>query len=84
MNVKFDLSIYATKADLKIAAVADTSKFAKKIDLCKLKIDKLDIEKLEPAPVDLSNLSDVVVTNEVVKKSINDKLVEKVYSDYWN
>ena len=31
MKVKLDLSNYATKADLKNVATADTSKFAKKV-----------------------------------------------------
>ena len=40
---------------------------------------KLDIDKLVPAPVDLSKLSDVV-KNDVVKKTVYDKLVAKVNS----
>ena len=40
---------------------------------------KLDIDKLVPAPVDLSKLSDVV-KNDVVKKTAYDKLVTKVNS----
>ena len=71
-NVKaeLDLSIYATKEDLKNATGVDTSKFIKKFDLASLKseIDKLDIDKLETTQVDLSKLSDVV-KNEVVKKT---------------
>ena len=43
----------------------------------KTEVDKLDIEKLVPVPVDLSKLSDVV-KNDVVKKDIYDKLVSKV------
>ena len=38
---------------------------------------KLDIDKLVPVSVDLSKLSDVV-KNDVVKKSVYDKLVEMV------
>ena len=38
---------------------------------------KLDIDKLVPVPLDLSKLSDVV-KNEVVKKTVYDKLVAKV------
>ena len=45
----------------------------------KTEIDKLDIEKLVPASVDLSKLSDVV-KNDVVKKDVFDKLVSKVNS----
>ena len=57
----------------------DTSSFALKTNLADLKteVDKLNIEKLVPVPVDLSKLSDVV-TNGVVKKTVYDKLVAKV------
>ena len=66
-----DLSNYATKADLKNAAGTDTSKFAAKYDLANLKtkVDKLDINKLVPIPVDLDKLSNVV-KNDVVKKDV--------------
>ena len=59
----------------------DTSSFALKSNLASLKteVGKLDINKLEPAPVDLSKLSDVV-KNDVVKKTGYDKLVAKVNS----
>ena len=43
----------------------------------KTEVDKLDIDKLVPVPVDLSKLSDVV-KNDVVKKTVYDKLVVKV------
>ena len=58
---------------------ADTSSFALKSNLASLKteIDKLDIEELVAVSVDLSKLSDVV-KNDVVKKAVYDKLVEKV------
>ena len=58
INVKIDLSNYAKKADLKNATGIDTSKLATKADLVSLKaeIDKSDIEKLVPVPVDLSKL----------------------------
>ena len=57
----------------------DTSIFALKTNLAssKTEVDKLDIEKLAPVPVDLSKLSDVV-KNDVVKKTVYDKLVAKV------
>ena len=57
-----DLSNYATKADIKNISHIDTSSFALKTNLANLKteVDKLDIDKLVPAPVDLSKLSDVV------------------------
>ena len=34
----------------------------------KTEVDKLDIEKLVPVPVDLSKLSDVVKNNDLLKK----------------
>ena len=79
INVKFDLSNYATKTDLKNVTHVDTSLFALKTNLANLKteVDKLDIDKLVPVPVDLSKLSDVV-KNDVVKKTVYDKLVAKV------
>ena len=57
----------------------DVSSFALKSNLAslKIKVDKLDIGKLAPVPVDLSTLSDVV-TNDVFKKTVYDKLVAKV------
>ena len=79
INVKVDLSNYATKTDLKNITHVDTSSFALKTNLASLKteVDKLDIDKLAPVPVDLSKLSDVV-KNDVVKKTVYDKLVAKV------
>ena len=79
INVKVDLSNYATKTDLKNVTHVDTSNFALKANLVNLKteVDQLDIDKLALAPVDLSKLSDVV-ENDVVKKTEYDKLVAKV------
>ena len=79
INVKVDLSNYATKADIKNISHVDTSSFALKANLANLKteVDKLDIDKLVPVPVDLSKLSNVI-KNEVVKKTVYDKLVAKV------
>ena len=79
INVKVDLSSYATKADIKNISHVDTSSFALETNLASLKteVDKLDIDKLVPVPVDLSKLSDVV-KNDVVKKTVYDKLVTKV------
>ena len=79
INVKVDLSNYATKTDLKNVTHVDTSSFALKTNLANLKteVDKLDIGKLAPVPVDLSKLDDVV-KNDVVKKAVYDKLVAKV------
>ena len=62
INVKVDLSNYATKTDIKNISHVDTSSFALKSNLASLKteVDKLDIDKLVPVPVDLSKLSDVI------------------------
>ena len=69
INVKVNLSNYATKTDVKNISHVDTSNFALKSSLASLKteLDKLDIDKLVPVPVDLRKLSDVV-KNDVVKK----------------
>ena len=77
-KVKTDFSNYETKTDIKNISHADTSGFALKPNLVNLKteVDKLDIDKLAPVPVDLSKLSDVV--KNVVEKAVYDKLVAKV------
>ena len=57
----------------------DVCSFALKSNLTSLKteVDKLDIDNLGPVPKCLSKLSDVV-KNDVVKKTVYDKLVAKV------
>ena len=77
--VKIDLSNYATKTDIKNTSHVDTSSFALKTNLAswKTEVDKLDIGKLVPIPVDLSKLSDLW-KKDAVKKSVFDKLVAKV------
>ena len=79
INVKVGLSNYATKVDVKNISHVDTSSFPLKTNLANLKteVDKLDIDKLVPVPVDLIKLSDVV-KNDVFKKDVYDKLVIKV------
>ena len=49
VKVELDLSNYATKTNLRNATGADTSKFAKKVNLASLKsnVDNLDIGKLK-------------------------------------
>ena len=70
INVKVNLSNYATKTDLKSVAYVDTSSFTLKTSLANLKteVDKLDTDKIKTVPVELSKLSDVV-KKEVVKKN---------------
>ena len=72
INVKVDLSNYATKTDLKNVTHVDISRFALKTNLASLKtkVDKLNIDKLAPVPVDLSELSDVVKNDVVLKKCL--------------
>ena len=72
INGKVDLSNYATKTDLKNVTHIDTSSFPLKTNLASLKteVDKLDIDKLVPVPVDLSKLSDVVKTMLLKKLSM--------------
>ena len=79
INVKVDLSNYATKADIKNISHVDTSSFALKSNLASLEteVDKLDIDKLVLNPADLSKLRDLI-KNEVVKKAAYHKLVGKV------
>ena len=79
INVKVDLSNYATKPDIKNISHVDTSSFALKTNLANLKteVDKLDIDKLKPVATDLSKLGNVV-KNDVVKKADYNKLVTKV------
>ena len=67
------MPIHAAKTDLKNATGSDTSKLSSKSDLVSLKaeVDKLNIEKLVAAAVDLSKLSDVI-KKDVNKKIVND------------
>ena len=61
INVKVNLSNYATKTDLKNVTHVDT------LASLKTEVGKLDIGKLVPVTVDLSKLNDVV-KNDVLKK----------------
>ena len=67
INVKIDLSNYARKTDIKNISHIDTSSFALKSNLTNLKTeaDKLDIDKLVPTSVKVSD----VVKNDVAKKT---------------
>ena len=79
ISVKVDLSNYATKTDLKNVSHVDVSSFALKSNLASLKteVDKIDAGKLKTVPVDLAKLSNVI-KNDVIKKTVYDKLVAKV------
>ena len=55
IKVELDLSNYATKTDLNLAALKSV-------------VDKIDVDKLKTAPTDLAKLSNVV-KNDVVKKT---------------
>ena len=70
IKVKLDLTNYATKTDLKNITHVDMSSFASKTNLAALKTeeDKIDVDKLKTAPVDLAKLTNVV-KNDVVKKT---------------
>ena len=78
INVKVDLSNYATNADIKNISHVDTSIFSLKTNLANLKteVDKLDIDKLVPVPVDLSKLRDVVKNDVIKKTDYNAKITE--------
>ena len=69
INVKVDLSNYATKADIKNISHVDNSSLKANLACLKTEVNKLDIDKLAPFLVDLSNLSDVV-KNDRVKNCI--------------
>ena len=62
INVKVDLSKYATKTDIKNISHADTSSFALKSNLASLKteVNQLDIHKLKSFLNNLSNLKSKV------------------------
>ena len=59
INVKDDLSNYATKTDLKNVSHVDVSSFALKSNFASLKteVDKIDADKLKTIPVDLQSFS---------------------------
>ena len=81
INVKIDLSNYATKADIKNVSHVDTSSFALKTNLANLKteVDKLDIDKLVPVPNNLSKLSNVVKNDaKRLETKIENKIENKI------
>ena len=62
INVKVDLSNYATKTDMKNISHVNTSSFPLKTNLASIKtqVDKLDIDRLKILPNNLSNLKSKV------------------------
>ena len=71
IKVELDLTNYATKTDLNNITHVDTSSFASKTNLVALKteVDKIDLDKLKTAPVDLAKLTNAV-ENDLVKKTV--------------
>ena len=69
INVKVDLSNYATKTDIKSISHIDTSSFALKSNLTSIQteVDKLDINKLKSLPNDLRNLKSKVSKLDIDK-----------------
>ena len=61
------------------ASEVDSSNLSAKSDLASLKaqVDEIDVDKLNTVPVDLSKLNNVV-NNDVIKKTLYNKLVTKV------
>ena len=70
VKVELDLTNYATKTDLKNITHVDVSSFASKTNLAALKteVDKIDVDKLKTAPVNLAKLTNAV-ENDLVKKT---------------
>ena len=77
INVKVDLSNYATKTGIKNTSHVDTSSFELKSNLISLKteVNKLDIDKLKSLQNNLSNLKNKVDKsnniNEVIMAILN-------------
>ena len=79
LKVQLDLTNYATKTDLNNITHVDTSSFASKTNLAALKteVDKIDINKLKTAPVDLAKLTNAV-ENDLVKKTVYNTKVTSI------
>ena len=74
-----NLTNYATKTDLKNIIHVDVSSFASKTNLAalKTKVDKIDVDKLKIAPVDLAKLTNAV-ENDLVKKIVYNTKVNSI------
>ena len=70
IKVELDLANYATKDNVKNITHVDVSSFASKTNLAALKseVDKIDVDKLKTASVDLAKLTNAV-ENDLVKKT---------------
>ena len=79
VKVKLDLTNYATRTDLKNITHVDVSSFASKTNLAGLKteVDKIDVDKLKTAPVDLAKLTNAV-ENDLVKKTVYNTKVTSI------
>ena len=79
IKVELDLSNYATKNDLKNITHVDVSSFASKTNLTALKseVDKIDVDKLKTAPVDLAKLTNAI-ENDLVKKTVYNTKVTSI------
>ena len=79
IKVELDLTNYATKIDLKNITHVDTSSFASKTNLAVLKteVDKIDVDRLKTAPVDLAKLTNAV-ENDLVKKTVYNTKVTSI------
>ena len=66
VKVQLDLTNYATKTDLTNITHVNISSFASKTNLAALKseVDKIDVDKLKTAPVDLAKLTNAVENDE--------------------
>ena len=75
-KVELDLSNYATKNDLNNITHVDVSSFASKTNLAAIKteVDKIDVDKLKTAPVDLAKLTNAVEKGLVKKTVYNTKV----------
>ena len=79
IKVEMDLSNNATKNDLKNTTHVDVSSFASKTNLAALKseVDKIDVDKVKTAPVDLAKLTNAI-ENDLVKKTVYNNKVTSI------
>ena len=78
-----DLFRDTIKSDGRNVTGADTSNFAKKVNLTSLKsdVDKIENDKLKTIATDLSKLNNAA-DDDVEKKTVYGKLAKKLY--YWS